>query len=81
MEGSLIMGWLTVGCFLFAITDERSLALNAVLAVFLKRFAEDRTEGTDVAAAVAAAAVDKVSNGGQDDTAAAADSAAAEVTC
>ncbi len=59
-----------VGCFLFATTDGRSLALIAILAIVFEHFPEGRIEGVDVAD-VAASAVEKVSDSGPNDTAAA----------
>jgi len=64
------VGWLAVGCFLFATTYGRSLALIAVLAIVFEHFPEGRIEGVDVAD-VAASAVEKVSDRGPNDTAAA----------
>jgi hypothetical protein len=82
MVESLIVtvGWLAVGCFLFATTDGRSLALIAVLAVVFEHFPEGRIEGVDVAD-VAASAVEKVSDREPTDTAAAESALAAVVCC
>ena len=51
------VGWLVFGCFLFAITDGRSLALIAVFAVVFEDFPEGWTEGGDVGAAAAESAL------------------------
>jgi len=74
------VGWLAVGCFLFATTDGRSLALIAVLAVVFEHFPEGRIDGVDVAD-VAASAVEKVSDRGPNDTAAAESACTAVVCC
>ncbi len=51
-----------MGCFCFASTEGRSLALTTVLAVVLECFAEGRMES--VAAAVAAVAAALLTDGG-----------------
>jgi hypothetical protein len=78
MLESLIVtvGWLAAGCFLFATTDGRLLALIAVHAIVFEHF----PEGVDVAD-VAASAVEKVSDRGPNDTAAAESALAAVVCC
>jgi hypothetical protein len=64
MESLMVtVGWLVFGCFLFAITDGRLLALIAVLAIVFEHLPEGRTDGVDVTD-VAAAAVEKVSDRG-----------------
>ncbi len=80
MVESLIVtvGWLAVGCFLFATTDGRSLALIAVLAVVFENFPEGRIEGVDVADV---AAVEKVSDREPTVTATAESALAAVVCC
>ena len=71
------VGWLVFGCFLFAITDGRSLALIAVFAIVFEDFPEGWTEGGDVGAA----AVEKLSDRGPNDTAVAESALAAVVCC
>jgi hypothetical protein len=80
---TVTVGWLAVGCFLFATTDGRSLALIAVLAIVFEHFPEGRIDGVDVVdvADVAASAVEKVSDRGPNDTAAAESACTAVVCC
>jgi hypothetical protein len=74
---TVTVGRLVFGCFLFAITDGRSLALIAVFAVVFEHFPEGLTEGGDVGAA----AVEKLSDRGPNDTAAAESALAAVLRC
>ena len=74
---TVTVGRLVFGCFLFAITDGRSLALIAVFAVVFEHFPEGWTEGGDVGAA----AVEKLSDRGPNDTAAAESALAAVLRC